>query len=66
MPVEVNSYLIRLWRETDATTDPTPEWQSEVEHLQSGQRWSFETTAALLAFMAVRAATPQNKEKIHG
>ena len=64
MPVEVSSYLIRLWRETVAPA-PAPEWQSEVEHLQSGQRWSFETIAALLTFMAAQAETSQNKEKLN-
>jgi hypothetical protein len=56
MPVDVSSYLIRMWRETDP--QPAPGWRYEVEHIQSGRRWSFETTKALLAFMASQAETP--------
>jgi hypothetical protein len=58
MPVEVSSYLIRLWRETGTVPEPAPEWRSEVEHLQSGQRWSFQTVPALLAFMTAQTQCP--------
>ena len=57
IPVEVSSYLIRLWREI-APSAPAPEWHCDIEHLQSGQHWSFETAAALLAFMAAQTQHP--------
>ena len=50
------SFLIRLWRQTGPLKDHGPrEWQSEVEHIQSGQRWSFNTIDGLLDFMRQQA-----------
>jgi hypothetical protein len=49
--VEYASFLIRLWRQTgpDAAGNPF-DWQSEVEHIQSGQTWTFSSLGALMAF----------------
>ena len=46
------SYLVRLWRESE--TEPpemTTDWQGEVQHIQSGQRWSFSTLDELLGLL---------------
>jgi hypothetical protein len=49
--VEYASFLIRLWRQAglDAVGNPL-DWQSEVEHIQSGQTWTFSSLEALMAF----------------
>jgi len=39
-PVEYASFLLRLWR--TRRSDAPPAWQVEIEHIQSGQRWSFD------------------------
>lgn len=50
--VEYLSYLIRLWREGETTSDaPAAEWQGEVEHIQSGEKWSFASLSEVLAFL---------------
>ena len=59
MAVEVSSYLIRLWREALPAPTPAPEWHCEIEHIQSGQRWSFETADALIEFITTQTHTPQ-------
>lgn len=46
------SFLIRLWRQTGPLSEVNPgDWQSEVEHIQSGQRWKFHTLEDLLIFL---------------
>jgi len=39
-PVEYASFLLRLWR--TRRNDAPPAWQVEIEHIQSGQHWSFD------------------------
>jgi hypothetical protein len=57
--VEYASYLIRLWREQkpQAVTFPSA-WQAEVEHIQSGQCWSFGTFEELILFLRQQAEEP--------
>ncbi|MBC8492368.1 MAG: hypothetical protein H8D43_01180 [Chloroflexi bacterium] len=51
------SFLVRLWRETNPErTEPVTGWQGEVEHIQSGQRWTFDTLDETLSFMRRRVA----------
>lgn len=46
------SFLIRMWRQTGPLDPDHPtDWQSEVEHIQSDQRWKFSTLEELLNFM---------------
>lgn len=46
------SFLVRLWRErSQETPAPPADWQSEVECIQTGQRWTFDTLEALLDFL---------------
>jgi len=46
------SFLIRLWRQTNpAYGAGSRDWQSEVDHIQSGQRWKFTTVDDLLNFL---------------
>ena len=50
------SFLIRLWRQTGPLNPDRPgEWQSEIEHIQTGQRWKFSTLEELLDFMRQQA-----------
>jgi hypothetical protein len=50
--VEYASFLIRLWREVGAEQPSTaPDWRSEVEHIQTGDCWQFETLEELLNFL---------------
>jgi hypothetical protein len=59
MPIEYTSFLIRLWREAsaDATASLT-DWCSEVENIQSGQRWTFRTLDELLDFVRQKVEKP--------
>ncbi len=57
-PVEYASFLIRLWR-TSPPAHPLAEegaWHSEVEHIQSGRRWTFDTLDEVLGFLRRQAA----------
>lgn len=57
--IEYASFLIRLWRERHpAAGGPTADWHSEVEHIQSGRRWSFKTLDELLNFLRLVAQNP--------
>ncbi|MDQ4077374.1 MAG: hypothetical protein M3220_14145 [Chloroflexota bacterium] len=47
------SFLLRLWREE--VTELVTDWHSEVEHIQSGTRWTFATLAELLNFLDQQA-----------
>ena len=46
------SYLVRLWR--DDVHLPDGAWQGEVQHIQSGGCWRFQTVADLLVFLSSR------------
>lgn len=46
------SFLVRLWRSDDeAAALPGEAWQGEAEHLQTRQRWTFETLDELLTVL---------------
>lgn len=47
------SFVVRLWCE------PNGEWCGEVEHIQSGNRWSFTVLAHLLDFLRLAVDAPQ-------
>lgn len=52
-PVEYASFLIRLWRERGLPRrEPVGDWCIEVEHVQSGRKWSFDTLEELLGFLS--------------
>ena len=49
---EYASFLVRLWRcGVPAAGGPSGEWQGEVEHIQSGQRWGFNSLSELWHFL---------------
>lgn len=44
------SFLVRLWREpASELPEQTAGWQGEVEHIQSGERWTFDGLDQLFA-----------------
>ena len=50
--IQYASLLVRLWREVNAETqDLTAHWHSEVEHIQTGERWTFGSLDDLLEFL---------------
>jgi hypothetical protein len=50
--IQYASFLIRLWREESAEPVSTPiDWHSEVEHIQTGEQWEFDTFEGLLTFL---------------
>ena len=58
------SFLIRLWRQTGPLDLNHPGgWQSEVEHIQSGQRWKFGTLEDLLGFLRQQADEMEGMKK---
>lgn len=57
--IEYASFLVRLWREQPVSqSESVPDWQSEVEHIQTGHCWTFETLDELLGFLRRRAEDP--------
>ncbi len=51
------SFLIRLWSTREASSPTEYEWQGELQHIQSGQRWTFTTFDELLTFLYLHAET---------
>jgi hypothetical protein len=59
MSIEYTSFLIRLWREASADAAASlTDWCSEVEHIQSGQSWTFRTLDELLDFVRQKVEKP--------
>lgn len=50
--IEYTSFLIRVWREQNPEREEPPaDWCGEVEHIQTGQLWTFSTLDELLGFL---------------
>ena len=50
------SFLVRLWREPGQESPAPPTgWHSEVECIQTGQCWTFDTLDELLEFLRQQA-----------
>ena len=46
------SFLVRLWREGDPERGTLAAgWQGEVQHIQTGQWWTFTTLEELFGFL---------------
>jgi hypothetical protein len=51
-PAAYVSFLIRLWRERSLEhPEEVADWQGDIEHIQTGQRWTFGTLDELLSFL---------------
>jgi hypothetical protein len=60
IPIEYASFLVRLWRERNPERlEPVADWQGEVERIQSGQRWTFDTLDDLLGFLRQQVEDPE-------
>ena len=57
------SFLVRLWREQRGEQIDT-DWHGEIEHIQSGARWHFDTLGAVLHFLQ-RAAEEPTVARLH-
>ena len=56
MPLDYASFMIRLWRENDPqSSSPKSDWLSEVDHIQSGGHWTFNTLDELLDFLRIQS-----------
>jgi hypothetical protein len=62
--VQYASFLIRLWRSFEPEDIVPAQWQSEVEHIQSGRCWKFATLAEMEEFFRHQAADPQGLDWI--
>ena len=63
MPETYQSYLLRLWVEQ---RDGKVEWHSQIDHIASGRRWSFDMRDKLLDFLRGQLADPLSKEEVEG
>ena len=53
------SFMIRLWRETGpGPPQATGDWQGEVEHIQSGRQWRFDSLDELLGWLRRQMQDP--------
>jgi hypothetical protein len=74
MPLEESidyaSFLVRLWRSREAeATEDGAGWQGEVQHIQSSQRWAFDTLDELLRVLGQQAGAAEEgiaKDKYKG
>ena len=57
--VEYASYLVRFWRRPPEPGDPASGWHGEVEHIQSGRKWQFDSAKALIDFLSRHASCPE-------
>ncbi|MFW6136165.1 MAG: hypothetical protein ACOC7N_05030 [Chloroflexota bacterium] len=54
--IEYASFLVRLWRQVGGEPLDSPlDWHSEVEHIQTGECWSFQTLEELFDFLRCEA-----------
>jgi hypothetical protein len=55
-PATYVSFLVRLWREPGQASAALPAgWHSEIECIQTGQRWTFNILEELLDFLRQHA-----------
>jgi hypothetical protein len=57
--IEYASFLVRMWRADDAEAVPSGcLWRGEVQHIQSGQEWRFDSLKELLGFLRYGTEEP--------
>ena len=55
------SFLIRIWStERGEKLSDSNVWQCEVEHIQTGRRWSFDSIEELYNFLQLFTADPDS------
>jgi hypothetical protein len=55
------SFLVRLWRE-DGLDEQAAGWQGEVEQIQTGQRWQFDSLEEILKHLRHQVAVSEGKQ----
>jgi hypothetical protein len=64
---EYASFLIRMWREVDpAAPGSVVEWHGEIEHIQSGRRYTFETLDEVADLLHESSETPLDEKQHRG
>jgi hypothetical protein len=58
------SFIVRIWRERSLTHPEIvkPGWQGEVEQIQTGEQWTFETLDEMLRFFRRRKEEMERAE----
>lgn len=60
---EYMSFLVRLWRTAGCGNGdpfaPSQDWHCEIEHIQTGQVWTFNTLQGLLGFLRCLGEDPR-------
>lgn len=56
-----HSFLLRIWRERSLNhpDNVAAEWQGEIESIQTGERWTFESLDEMLVFLHQQAEGPE-------
>ncbi len=56
------SFIVRIWRERslDRPRIVAADWQSEIEHIQTGECWRFENVDEMLEFLRRQAKDPDH------
>lgn len=54
------SFIVRLWREHDDSTDQTPQWRGHIDHVQSGNRRYFQELSAISQIISEFTAEDAN------
>ncbi len=52
---QYTSYLMRLWWETEE--DTLAIWHGEVESIQTGQKWQFDSLELIIGFLRTQILT---------
>ena len=56
---QVQSFVIRLWRESGGYPGEPPEWRGRVIHVQSGRHTYFRDLATLVRFLRQQIGWPE-------
>ena len=57
------SFLVRLWRRGEpGPPEASGDWQGEVEHIQSSQRWTFDALDELLRVLRRQLGAAEKDE----
>jgi len=62
--IQYASFLIRLWRQAGMRDDEPGVWRGEVEHIQSGKSWIFNSLVELKEFLGTEAVDPQRMDLV--
>ncbi len=52
------TFIVRIWREPQATRDTAPEWRGVIEHVNTQQRAYFRDLDRVVAFIEAEIGWP--------